>query len=147
MAEQREKSHHILLSSDGNNTTLELYTADQWPNCSSQPDEFRVRINGKWYCPAGKYTFLGYEAIGRLIGSLLSGVEPFEEEEPPKFQTRQRVSVSFGDCVMTVPVHTQGGYVAAPPFRGVDGRWRVPVTVYDGGTQPFLCHDVMPVGR
>jgi hypothetical protein len=40
----------------------------------------------------------------------------------------------------------QQGFVAAPPFRGIDGRWYVHVSTFDG-TRAYPCHDVDPVGR
>ena len=147
MAESRQKTHHILLSTDGKNITLELFDAREWPDQSSNDNEFRVRIDGKWYSPAGKYTFLPYAAVGLLFASLLSGQEPVEEETPPvTLQPRQRVRVHFGDCVRSIPSRTTQGYVAAPPYRGIDGRWHVPVSTFDG-IQAFPCHDVEAVGR
>ena len=146
MAEQRQKTHHILLSTEGKNITLELFDAREWPDRSSNDNEFRVRIDGKWYSAAGKYTFLPYDAVGRLIASLLSGQELLVEEPAPVYGRHQRVRVHFGECVGSMPLQSQQGFVAAPPYRGVDGRWYVPVSVF-GGTEVYLCHDVEPVGR
>ncbi|MDL2315480.1 hypothetical protein LJC59_00155 [Desulfovibrio sp. OttesenSCG-928-A18] len=146
MAEQRQKTHHILLSTDGKNITLELFDARLWPDKSSADNEFRVRIDGKWYSPAGKYTFLPYAAVGGLVSRLLSGREIFEDDPAPALRVKQRVRVHFGDCIDGIPMRCTGGFIAAPPYRGVDGRWYVAVSVF-GGTETFLCHDVEAAGR
>lgn len=147
MAESRQKIHHILLSTDGKNTAVELFDARQWPDKSSNDGEFRVRIDGRWYSPAGKYTFLSHASLGDLIARLLSGQEVFEEQAPPvPLTVLQRVRVHYGDCVGSVPVQITRGFVAAPPHRGVDGRWYVAVCI-GGSTVHFLCHDVEPIRR
>lgn len=148
MAEQRRKTHHILLSTGSKVTALELFDARLWPGQTSDDGEFRVRIDGCWYSPAGKYTFLTFAAVGALVARLLSGQDAFVEEARPPVSLRpgQRVSVDLGDCVGSVPLRTEGGFVAAPPYRGVDGRWYVYVRTYDG-TASYPCHDVQPAGR
>lgn len=147
MAESRQKAHHVLLSTDGKNTALELFDAALWPEKTSNDGEMRVRIDGKWYSPAGKYTFLPPLAVGELVARILSGLELFEDEAPPvALKPPQRVRVSFGECVEGLPVQSQSGHVAAPPFRAVDGRWYVHVFVF-GGTRAFPCHDVEPLRR
>lgn len=146
MAEQRQKTHHLLLTTGGKHTALELFDAREWPNQSSNDGECRVRIDGRWYSPAGKYTFLSPAAVGALVARLLAGQEVFAEEAPPvALKPRQRVRVHFGDCVGSMPVRTTRGFVAAPQYRGVDGRWYVAVSTFDG-TQAYLRHDVEPVG-
>ena len=125
---------------------MELFDAREWPEKSSNDNEFRVRIDGKWHSPMGKYTFLSHEAVGRLVAALMSGQELPENEQPPDLATRQRVRVFFGDCVDSIPVRSQRGFVAAPPFRGIDGRWYVAVSTFDG-TETYLCHDVESIRR
>lgn len=144
MAEQRQKKHHILLCVDGKNITLELYPAALWPQCSSREDEYRVRIDGRWHSPTGKFSFLSMSAVGALVASLLAGGVPLEEETPPPLVRHLLVSVACGDCLDGMPFNSRKGYVIADPFRGADGRWYVDVLV---GAQAMraLCHDVDPV--
>lgn len=144
MAEQRQKSHHILLCVNGKNVTLELYSAALWPQCSSRAGEYRVRIDGRWHSPAGKYTFLTAAAVGALVASLLSGERALEEEAPPPLARHMRVRVACGECLDGLPCETRQGYVNGAPFRGSDGRWYVDVLV---GAQVIraLCHDVDPI--
>ena len=141
MADERQKTHHILLATGGKNITLELYDAALWPDRSSNDNEYRVRIDGKWYRPAGKYTFLSYQAVGELCAHILAGKTPFEEERAKRIKPRQCVRVHYGECFSCVPCSCERGTVVAPPFRGVDGRWRVFVSVF-GGTKEFLLHDI-----
>lgn len=141
MAEQRQKIHHILLSTDGKNTALELFDAREWSKQSSNDGEVRIRINGKWHSPMGKYTFLTMDAVGGLVATLLNGVTPPEEETPPPFTVGQSVRVYFGECEQSIPLRSERGFVAAPPYMGIDGRWYVAVSIF-GGTHAHLCHDV-----
>ena len=146
MAEQRKKSASILLYADGKIISVELFVASLWPKHSSVDGEYRIRIDGRWYSPEGKYTFVKFAAIGELVARLLEGKEEFQEETMPEFQKNQRVRVHMGECLESLPIYTLSGYVFAPPFRGVDGRWRAYVTTPDG-TQAHLCHDIEAMPR
>jgi hypothetical protein len=146
MAEPRQKTHHILLSTDGKNIAVELFDSALWPEKSSADGHFRVRINGKWYCPGGKYTFLSLMSVGTLLARLLSGLEALEEEPPPKLQMRQRVRVHSGECVCCVPLNSESGWTATPPYRAVDGNWWIFVSTCSG-TAAYPCHDVEIVKR
>ena len=131
-----------MLAVDGKNITVELFEASLWPNVSSADGEYRVRIDGKWYCAAGKYTFLSWPSVGAILARLLSGQEEFKEDPPPVFEKFQRVRVWVGECDGDgVPRVYTGGFVAAPPLRGIDGRWYVAVTTFDG-TAHYPIHDV-----
>jgi len=144
MAEQRKKTASILLTMGSKNISIELFRADLWPECSSKDGEFRLRIDGRWYSPEGKYTFLKAAAIGELTARLLEGKDGFEEEPAPAFPKNQRVRVHVGECLDGLPMYCLSGFIFAPPFRGVDGRWRAYVTTPDG-TQAHLCHDIEPL--
>lgn len=135
-----------MLCADGKNITLELYDAALWPDQSSQEGEYRVRIDGRWHSPAGKYTFLPASAVGALVSRLLGGNQPAEEETPPPLVRHMRVHVDCGECLDGLPCETHLGYVHAAPFCGVDGRWYVDVLV---GAQVIraLCHDVNPIAE
>jgi hypothetical protein len=76
----------------------------------------------------------------------VSGLEAFEEEAAPDFKSRQRVKVHAGECSGGLPLCTTGGRVAAPPYRGVDGRWYVHVLTF-GGVAAYPCFDVEPMRR
>ena len=142
MAESKQKTHHVLLSTDGKKTTVELFNASLWPDKSSNDGEFRIRINGKWYCAAGKFTFLPYRAVGELISTILAGGVLHESEKKlSALRVHQRVRVHYGECFSSTPCFATNGLVVAPPFRGVDGRWRVFVSAA-GETRDYLLHDV-----
>lgn len=141
MAEERKKSHHILLSTDGKNTTLELFDAREWPEKSCDDGEFRVRIDGRWHCPMGKYTFLSHNAVGELISRILAGEKGSEVPDPPQMHAHQSVRVHFGECEGSMPLRSERGFVTAPPILGFDGRWYAPVSTF-GGTMYHLCHDI-----
>ena len=147
MADTRPKAHHIALTIDGKTVAVELFDTREWPEQSSNDGEYRVRIDRKWYSPAGRYTFLSGSAVGDLIGRLLSGQDlPEEEQAPMEFKPSQRVRVYEGECMDSLPLHCTSGIVAAPPIRDVGGRWRIPVFTPDG-TNYYPLHDVEAVGR
>lgn len=145
MAEERKKTHSILLTLEGKNTLIELFDSALWSERTSSEGDMRVRIDGKWYCPMGKYTFLTTAAIGDLIARMLSGGEIFEEESAPiDLGVHSRVRVHYGECIDSMPMQTTRGFVSAPAYRAMDGKWYIPVSIY-GGIKTFPCHDVEPV--
>lgn len=85
MAEERVKTGTILLSVNSKKITLELFPADAWPAQNTGDDLYRVRIDGRWYCALGKYTFLTLAAVGELVASLLAGGVPVEPEALPEW--------------------------------------------------------------
>lgn len=145
MAEKRKKSSSILLVLDGKTLSLELFDAALWPERSSTEGLYRVRLDGRWYAPAGKYTFLPLCAVGELVARLLSQEAPLMEEERPGLRMRQRVRVLFGDCAAGVPLQKRLAFTLSPPWRGVDGRWHVFVGL-DGYVREVPCHDIEPLG-
>lgn len=147
MADTRTKTHHIALTIGGKTVAVELFDAREWPEHSSDDGEYRVRIDRKWYSPAGKYTFLSPVAVGEVIARMLSGLECFEAEiSPSEIKAQQRVRVYVGECLGSLPMRSVTGFVAAPPVRVVDGRWMIPVFTPDG-TNYYPLHDVEAVGR
>ncbi len=148
MPTNRQKAHHLTLSTGDKNIAVELFDARQWPEQSSDEGEFRVRIDRKWYSPAGKYTFLPLADVGKLIARLLSGAEIFEAQAPPvAFKTMARVSVQFGECADSIPLESAVGFIAAPPVRDTAGRWHVPVCIPGADTAYYPIHDVKALER
>ena len=147
MAEQRKKTHSILLTINSKIVSVELYQAEQWPDENPGEGLFRVRIDGRWYCPMGKYSFLTMHSISALAANILNGGEPAEPEEKPHWLEKgRRVRVHSGECVEGIPTETHQGLVVAPPHIGADGRWWVWVHIF-GGTILVPCSDVEPRGR
>ena len=145
MAEKRKKSHAILLTIGGKPVSVELFDALLWPEKSSTEGLFRVRIDGKWYCPAGKYSFLTLTAVGDLVAQLLSEDNPLVESARPALTMRQRVKVHYGDCVGGLPMQSRVVTVQSPPWRCVDGRWHIFVGI-DGYIRSVPCSDVEALG-
>lgn len=100
---------------------------------------FRVRIDRKWHDgPDGKPLFFGRSRLADLVvGAALDGMPTAPLQ--PRIQRGERVSVRFeADGVRRV----EGGFVAAAPILGHDGRWWVPVTMY-GGTRHVPTDDII----
>lgn len=132
MAEQRKKSHSILLTINSKVVSLELYDAALWPNVSSSEGLWRVRIDGRWHTSTGNnYCFLTMPAVAELIATLLNGgVAPVPALPPEGFYLKARLRVHYGDCVGGLPIECAQGSLLAMPCIGADGRWWVWVSLY-----------------
>lgn len=131
MAEQRKKSHSILLTINSKSVSVELYDAALWPAVPSADGTFRVRIDGCWHCPAGaKYSFLTMHAVAELVATLCNGgTVPMPALAPTGFYRKARVRVAMGECVGGLPVSSTMGHVLELPLMGADGRWWVWVSI------------------
>lgn len=126
MADARTKTHTILLSVNSKKTMLELFNAELWPDRNTGENLYRVRIDGRWHCPLGKYTFLTLAAVGELTALLLAGGVPVEPEAAPAWMRKGvEVRVQYGECLEGLPLQTFRGYVEDSPQLGPDGRWWV----------------------
>lgn len=126
MAEQREKSHSILLRTQGKMINVELFDARLWPAQAYDDGLYRVRVNDVWHCPTGKYSFLTQDAVGKLIISLLHGGETAPEPFAPYLPHKARVRVFIDDAFSSGSVH-------APPHQEADGRWYVWCWIFGKG--------------
>ena len=148
MAESRQKTHSILLSVDGKNISVETFPADLWPKENTGNGLFRVRINGKWHCPVGKYSFLPLSAVGRLCARFLQGGEPAEQSECPAWiQKGMEVRLACGECEKGMPLETKLAVVKGNPEFGPDGRWWVECRVYGNGLHFVHVDDLEPARK
>jgi hypothetical protein len=136
MAEQRRKSHAILLSVNSKRIPVELFPASEWPEQAAGPDLYRVRIRGRWHGPAGvdsrPYEFFSLEAVGGMIAKLLAEEGSASPAFPAGLDRRRQVRVWHGDCVAGVPVRSCVAWTLAPAHKGADGRYWVWVSMADG---------------
>lgn len=137
MSEQRQKTHSILLRTEGKNITLELFPSSEWPEENGGEGQFRVCINDVWHRPTGKYSFLTRSAVGELVAALLNGGELPEEEPAPYLPVKADVSVYLEDSFSN-----ELGSVRAEPYQKRDGRFYCQVWVFGKGVMEFCCNDV-----
>lgn len=148
MAEERTKTHTILLTVNGKKLSLELFPADAWPAQNTGENLYRVRLDGRWHCPLGKYTFLTLAAVGELIASLLAGGAPVEAEALPEWLRKGvEVRALYGECVGGLPLHTCRGYTLDHAQLGPDGRWYVLCQLHGMGRRFIPAADIEPVRR
>lgn len=147
MAELREKAHHILLVVDGKNTTLELFDSLQWDKGECDEGLYRVRVDGKWHCPLGKYTFLSPTKIGELCGAMLTSNSLKHEPVPaPPLPVGMEVKVFCGAIENGTPCDIRRGIVMADPqLSPIDGRWYVEVRISGIGWRFVLADNVTPM--
>ncbi len=137
MAEQRKKSDSILLRVQGKTISLELYPSSEWPERVGE-GLFRVRLDGQWHCPTGKYSFLTPAAVGELVAALLRGGQPPDEEAAPHFPAKADVKVFVGEEILA-----ETGSVAVAPYQKRDGRWYAQVWCFGRGVRELCCDDMV----
>lgn len=137
-----------MLSVNGKKVWLELFAADAWPEQSTGENLYRVRIDGRWHCPLGKYSFLTLAAVGELAASLLAGGVPVEPEAMPEWIRKGvEVRAGFGECAYGLPLETCRGYALESPQLGPDGRWYVSCRIFGKGTRFIPASDLEPLRR
>lgn len=137
MAEQRQKTHALLLRTQGKVISLELFDAAQWPDQPYDDGLYRVRVDDVWHCPTGKYSFLTLPAVGELVARLLSGDAASQQNPMPHLPCKADVRVH-----LTEELSPQRGSVHAPPHQEKDGRWWVWVWIFGRGPVKVPCNDV-----
>ncbi len=147
MAEQRKKSHSVLLVVNGKQASLELYPAGLWPEQAWVEGAYRLRIDGKWHCAPDKYTFLTARRVGEHIALLLEGGDlPAPPPRPEGLFEARLLHVSgftSGGDIVEGP-----GWALCPPHLGADGNWRIWCCVPDVARRVLaLCDDVTIVRR
>ncbi|MDR1359472.1 MAG: hypothetical protein LBJ82_00680 [Deltaproteobacteria bacterium] len=133
MADRRKKSHALLFCVNGRKTSVELFPASEWPNQPGGENLYRVRINRRWHCPCGKYSFLTLAAAADLAADLLAG-EDASQEEPASLNTSAGragqnpaapENPTGGPCPPKIPPGRAGQSPAAPYLP-----WKAEVRVY-----------------
>ena len=145
MAERRKKSHSLLLRAGGKTWRLGLYPSSLWPEASGGESLYRLRINGVWHCPAGRYSFLTREAILRFAVSLLLGGEAVPPPAAPEWIVPGvDLRVHLGACVSGLPALTYRATALDYPLLGPDGRFYVECRVFTVGRRFVLADDAEP---
>ena len=146
MADSRTKTHTVLLTVNSKKKMLELFAADLWPEQGAREGLWRVRIDGRWHCPLGKYSFLTLAAVAELTASLLAGGVLVEPEALPDW-VRKGVDVrAHGlESLESAPVQTSRGYTVDDPQLGPDGRWHVLCQLFTRGKRFMPVADLSPV--
>lgn len=133
MSDPNDKSASILLKIRGKMRRVFLYDFAQFTRQNDDAGLFRVKIDGKWYSPNGKYTAFSPTALAALLVSMIGGTQP---PPPPDIRPGTRVYAHWqGDdddlcCGMA--------WTKTPPHLGLDGRWYV----WLDGNRLARCDDV-----
>lgn len=103
---------------------------------------YRVKVGREWMrTEAEKYLFMTPPAALELAARSTGLGLP--EQVAPQVRHHDRVSVKVGVDEWGRD-RLEKGFVTAPPFQGVDGRWRVFVLVF-GGVREVLCDELQRV--
>jgi len=136
MSDPRKPIVSILLKKSGKTTQINLYDFAEF---SGQFDDdiglYRVRINGRWHSPAGKYTPFSPKAVSHLVEQVL--LEETEKPIPKGLRRSVRVFAHWE------PEHDDDpgcgtAWTLSPPFVSVDGRWYI----WIDGPRMVRCDDV-----
>ena len=148
MSEVRKASHKLLLQAGGKRYRLSLYPASLWPEESGGEDLYRLRVNGVWHCPSGKYSFLHLSAVTGLIASLLNGDElPAPPAAPDWIVPGAELRVSLGACMDGIPLHSYRAIARGFPQLGPDGRYYIECRVSTLGWRFVPVDDAEPFRR
>lgn len=134
MSDKHKKSMSILLKKQGKTTQILLYDFARFSGQNEDAGLYRVRIDGCWHCPDGKYTPLSGAAVAALVRDWLTDDRP--APRPEGLDKPVRVFAHWephGDdpgCGMV--------WTRTPPHLGVDGRW----WIWVDGPRLVRCDDV-----
>lgn len=76
MSDPNDKTASILLKKEGKTDAVFLYDFAQFSGQTEDAERYRVKRNGCWHCPDGKYTALSADAVAALVRDWLRGKEP-----------------------------------------------------------------------
>ena len=136
MSDPNKRTASVLLKIQGKTRCVYLYDFAQFTGQKEDEGKFRVKIDGSWYSPDGKYTAFSSVALAVLLTDLIGGLPP---PPPPDIQPGTRVYAHWqGDddelcCGMA--------WTKTPPHLGIDGRWYV----WLDGNRLARCEDVRPL--
>ena len=138
MTEKRSKNMSILLKNESKTATkIDLFSSTEWPDApDARPDLYRLRINGKWFCPGDeKYTFMTLEGITAATMRILADCM----DQPHPCQARPNIG---NGTPVRVPRRKLAGQTmfdltrcATEPIQGIDGRWYAGVILIGKGTE------------
>lgn len=139
MSDPNDRRRPFCSKKNGRTDAVFLYDFAQFSGQSEDTGCYRVKINGKWHCPDGKYTALSADAVAALVRDWLNGKEP-PAQRPEGLESPVRVFAHWeddGDGPGCGTVWTK-----SPPHLGADGRWWIWV---DGPR--VRCEDVRKLTR
>ncbi len=76
MSDNRAKVGSVLLKIRGKTTQIFLHDFAAFSGQSEDAGLYRVRIDGRWHCPDGKYTPLSGAAVAALVRDWLTDDRP-----------------------------------------------------------------------
>lgn len=139
MSDNRAKLCSILLKKPGKTTLISLHNFASFSGQSEDAGLYRVRIDGCWYCPDGKYTALGPDAVAALVRDWLTGdsLTPRPEglDKPVRVYAHWDPDGDDPGCGRA--------WTKTPPHLGIDGRW----WIWIDGPRLVRCEDVRVLGR
>ena len=141
MSDPRKPIVSILLKKSGKTMQINLYDFAQF---SGQFDDdiglYRVRIDGRWHSPAGKYTPFSPKAVAALLQQLITDAP--EQPEPQGLTRSMRVFAHWEPEYDGDP-GCGTAWTLTPPHLGADGRWHI----WIDGPRLVRCDDVRVLTR
>lgn len=139
MSDPCEKAASILLKIRGKTTQILLYDFTQFSRQHEDAGLYRLKINGRWHCPDGKYTAIGPDAVAELVRSWLTDDNPALRPEglnkPVRVFAHWEPDDDDPGCGRA--------WTKTPPHLGADGRW----WIWIDGPRLVRCEDVRVLGR
>lgn len=134
MSDNRAKVGSVLLKIRGKTTQIFLHDFAAFSGQSEDAGLYRVRIDGRWHCPDGKYTPLSGAAVAALVRDWLTDDRPAPRPEgldkPVRVFAHWETAGDDPGCGMV--------WTRTPPHLGADGRW----WIWVDGPRLVRCEDV-----
>lgn len=91
MSDPCEKAASILLKIRGKTTQILLYDFAQFTGQNEDAELYRLKFNGRWHCPDGKYTAMSSRAVAEMVSDLLNDDDAQTQPCPEGFNKPVRV--------------------------------------------------------
>lgn len=142
MSDPCEKAASILLKIRGKTTQILLYDFAQFTGQNEDAGLYRLKLNGRWHCPGGKYTAMSSGAVTEMMRDLLNGDDAQTQPRPEGLDKPVRVFAHWEPDEEDDPGCGRA-WTKTPPHLGADGRW----WIWIDGPRLVRCEDVRVLGR
>lgn len=136
MSDRRPKIASILLKIRGKTHQISLYDFALFSGQSEDAGMYRLKIDGRWHSPGGKYTAFSAMTVAELLGRLLSDGAPEYAPRPKGLDKPVRVyahwNVDSDDWGCGIV------WTRTPPHLGADGLW----WIWVDGPRLVRCDDI-----
>lgn len=142
MSDPNTKHASVLLKIQGKTVQISLYRFAQFSGQNEDTDLYRIKIDGRWHSPDGKYTALSAQAVAAMVCTMLEGNNAQTPPRPVGLDKPVRVFAHW-EPAEDDDVGCGRVWTKTPPHLGADGRW----WIWIDGPRLVRCDDVRVLDR